>query len=196
MIKKYYLCDILTGLEIILALALFIKAVTKNFSDSALWIFVAAELADAADGPCARKWPYPERFNKCFHRRYVKQIEHASDIFLLVSCMIYLYLFPNFFISCISTFGGAIIIAFCIVVELIIRDLRKPYYWLTVDKDKRIRQLILIRRYAYLTGIAISVALLIFSTSYPLIVKITFCLLGIDIGVILFLAKPDRAKNP
>ncbi len=197
MFRKYlcYLGDTLTGSEIALALALFLMAVFQRFSNAALWIFVLAELCDAADGPCARKWPYTDNKPR-LRRTYVTQIEHGSDIFLLASCMLYLLRYPNPLINQITLGGGVFVIFFCIVIEGLIRTVRSLDDLSIDTRSTVIRRYILIRRYVYLAGIAVGVALLIFSTTYPLPVKLIFCAIGIIAGFVIYKLKPDRAHNP
>ena len=58
--RKYHLADVLTSLETLCAVILIGFAIGNVPVDYALWVFAAAELCDAFDGICARRWPYPD----------------------------------------------------------------------------------------------------------------------------------------
>lgn len=88
--KKYHLGDLLSATEIALTLLIIVLTCVGTSADIVIWIFVAAELCDAFDGPCARRWPYPKDGKKRWWRTHVQAIEHISDIALLVVTAVYL----------------------------------------------------------------------------------------------------------
>ena len=185
MIKKYHLADIFTLLEIILACTLIGVTFLHVSANYVIWIFVAGELCDAIDGPCARRFPYPDDSKYRWWRqpRTVQAIEHVSDI-LLISALAFYLMTQGGIICYITTIGSFIVFAYCMLTE----------FWLqTTDTNQKSRlRAIRCRRYVYLTGIAIGIAELIFCTTWHLYIKIGSCIIGLIIGVMLIIAKWNR----
>lgn len=186
--KKYHLADALTALEIIMAAILISMTVYRSPPELALLVFVTGELCDAFDGICARKWPYPNDGKNRWWRvpNRVQVIEHISDITLIVACACYLLTRPGY-VSFVTLLFAPIIIGICVVIERYLRTTN-----LTAEQRKRI---IRRRRYVYLTGIAIGIALLICSTSWSPALKRNLCGVGIIVGIGLALYKWDRLRE-
>ncbi len=204
--KKYHLADALTVIEIIMAFILIGMTIHPVPADIAIWFFVIGELADAFDGPCARRWPYPDDGKKRWWRvpKTVKRIEHLSDIFIAVSCMFYLLSQPEnitfrilnhtFIVSECAMNLGLFTIICCAFLEIIIRILRhqdeSAFFYV-------IKGIILTRRLFYaFVSIGGGVFLLIMATSWSYRVKLTAVFAGVIAGLLLLLYKFDRATDP
>lgn len=185
MVRKYHLCDLFTLLEVILTCTLIVMTVLHVSPDYAIWVFVAGELCDAIDGPCARRWPYPDDSKKRWWRlpHVVQAIEHISDILLIGSLALYLLFQPGLF-HYLTLYGSLAIALICLVVQYLL--FTKPY-----SSAKR-KSLTLLRRRFYLVGIIIGIAELIFCTTWALPLKIGACILGLIAGVIILIAKWNR----
>lgn len=185
MIKKYHLCDLFTLLELVLACTLTVMAFQHASPDHALWVFIGGELCDALDGPCARRWPYPDDGKRRFWRspRLVQITEHVSDILLIGALAFYLIGRGGIFYYT-TLLGSCIILIFCLIVE----DLLRCH---TYTLQRR-RLIIRIRRYVYLSGIAIGLAELIFCTSWILPLKLGACLFALIVAILLIIFKWNR----
>lgn len=191
--KLYYLADALTLCEVIAGFILLGMTFTKMPAEYAIWAFVLGELCDAFDGPCARRWSYPNDGKARWWRVHVKTIEHLSDIFLAIACMVYLFFgTSNPDIACCAVCLGTTIIVICSSVELIL-----IYVGEDILGVKLTTCLILVRRWIYVfSGIAGGILLLIFATSWPPVGKLGACGIGISIGLGLLIYKLDRALKP
>lgn len=193
--KTYHLADALTLSEVIAGVILLGMAILRTPADYAIWVFVAGELCDAFDGVCARRWPYPNDGKKRWWRTYVVQIEHLSDIFIAVVCMIYLTCSTNEAVATGAFILGITIIAICSGVEIIQHLPESPDS--SNATEKLMDNLILIRRWIYaFAGIGGGVFLLIMATSWHIITKLSAITIGISIGVALLIYKQDRALKP
>lgn len=193
--KSYHLADALTLSEIIAGVILLGMAFLRTPADYGIWVFVAGELCDAFDGVCARRWPYPDDGKTRWWRTYVTQIEHLSDIFIAIACMIYLIRSQQPLIVSGTLMLGITIIAICTCVEIIVR-LSKATNPSDIEQ-KYVGCIILIRRWIYaFGGIGGGIYLLIMATSWLPLTKLGTIIIGIDIGVILLIYKLDRALKP
>lgn len=189
--KKYYLADALTLCEIIAGVILLGMAWWKvPIADCALWVFVLGELCDAFDGICARRWPYPNDGKKRWWRTYVTQIEHLSDIFIAVACMIFLMGCPVVARKA-SVLGGVVILC-CVAIELVVKGMRARGV-----AEAQIAHSIVVRRLFYvLCGVGGGILLLIEATSWPAIAKLCAVGLEVIVGIGLLILKQDRAFKP
>lgn len=189
--KSYHLADALTLGEVIAGVILLGMAIFRATANYAIWVFVAGELCDAFDGPCARRWPYPNDGRKRWWRTYVTQIEHLTDIFIAVACMIYLMRCNNPTVAAGALALGYIVIVICATIELIIRRIG------AISDAVNLDWLILARRWFYaFGGIGGGVLLLITAASWAPAVKLCAIISGIGIGLVLFIYKLDRALKP
>lgn len=203
--RKYHLADALTAFEVIMAIILLGMAFYRVSADLAIWVFVLGELADALDGPCARRWPYPDDSKIRWWRTHVKAIEHISDIFIATVCMLYLLLQPAsatfdlfwwgpFEVSSGAMILGTFIIVICILSEVAIRVLRSNG---SAQDHKHADSIILVRRWIYaFIGLGGGIFLLISATSWSLKTKLTAVFAGAVIGMLLLYCKLDRATDP
>lgn len=205
--KKYHLADALTAFEVMMAFTLIGMAFFQVPADTAIWVFVAGELADAFDGPCARRWPYPNDGKYRWWRvpATVKRIEHFSDIFIATSCMFYLIRIPSDSIIYIHQQAipipicalclGIFIIVFCLLIEAVVHQLRHPDSF--TRAAGKITALILIRRLVYaFVGIGGGVLLLIMATPWNSYIKHNLILASIAAAALLLWYKLDRATDP
>lgn len=187
--RLYYLADVLTLCEVIAGFALLGMAFTKAPAEYALWLFVFGELCDAFDGPCARRWKYPNDGKVRWWRVHVKTIEHLSDIFIAVACMIYLMFGSRPAITKGALQLGISIIVYCAATELLLHDKQLT----SLQHDR----LILIRRWIYaFVGLGGGIFLLIVATSWSPVIKFIAICAGLITGLVLLIYKLDRALHP
>lgn len=186
----YYLADLFTLTEAILSIVLFMMAVVGAPVDHALWVFVAGELCDAVDGPCARRWHYPNDGKSRWWRTYNVEIDQISDIMLAIACGVYLIWRVSWSLGSLLLFG---IGAFCLAVQLHLyyydHDLRafRAHYYIYHDR------LILFRRRFYvITGVGGAIALLVWYTEWLLQVKIIITAIGLACGFVIWIFKRNR----
>lgn len=191
-VRKYHLADVLTTIEIIMAVTITGMIFFKVSANWVIWAFVIGELCDAFDGICARRWPYPDDGKHRWWRvpSTVQAIEHISDICLLSACSAFLIFHTNRLIRASTIVGTVAIAAICIIVELQIQT--DEFYTLQPERTKEV---ILWRRKVYLAGIALGVVFLIFATSWHWLIKIGCCLIGIRVGLYLRRKKRDRLDD-
>lgn len=191
--KKYHLADLFTLLEVILAIALFIAAVSNAPVEWALYIFVAGELCDAVDGPCARRWHYPDDGKYRWWREYNSETDQASDILLAISCGVYLIWRVSVFWG-IALLGG--IGLFCLAIQCYIFRYDHIRHTFVCRDNPHIDDIVLFRRHIYvIAGIGGAIALMVWSTSWPLIIKRILMIVGIICGLILLKLKWNRWKE-
>ena len=210
--KKYHIADVLTLSEAILAVILTICAMLNVSADYAIWVFAAAELCDAFDGICARRWPYPNDGKVRWWRQYASEIDELTDIMVGLACLLFVGLRVN------PSFSLLVLVCALIVgigVQVIVKwTTTKPYLeryglqplanWLNhrstfirlatwFDTHPRTQLvIILLRRYLYVTAIFLLVIQLIFATTWAFYVQISANILLALIGMALCYIKLDR----
>lgn len=195
--KKYHLADLFTLLEVILACTLLIMAFLGTPADYALWVFVAGELCDAFDGPCARRWHYPNDGKYRWWRRYNVEIDQISDIMLAFACGIYLIWRVSVSFGCILLFG---IGAYCLITQLYLYEFNRISHRFiprrTISAAER-HSHVIVRRLIYaIMGIGGAIVLLISATSWEFRTKIIVCALGAIIALpVLLIFKRPRTKS-
>lgn len=187
---KYHIADLFTVSEVILAGILMWMTIANISADYAIWVFVAGELCDALDGPCARRWHYPDDGRYRWWRHYNSEIDQLSDIVLAVACGLYL-------IFRVHTFGGCCLLlgigAFCLIVQYMLYGYDTNQHRFYRRDLPYSTELVLFRRKVYVFGgIGGAIALLIWATSWPAQLKFSLALVGIGIG--LYLAKKKRNR--
>lgn len=190
MIKKYHLCDLFTLLEVLLACTLLLMAIMHIPPDYALWVFVAGELCDAVDGPCARRWHYPDDGKRRWWRQHNTELDQISDICLAIACAYYL-------VFELKSSIAAILIAVIGIVALLVQDsVYSGTSPLTITNPPLAKKIALFRRYLYVFGgIGGAIAILVWNTSWTIVTKITLSAIGIVIGILLVLLKRNRLKD-
>lgn len=191
--KKYHLADCFTLLETILAIALFIMAFCGATAEQALWVFVAGELCDAIDGPCARKWHYPDDGKYRWWRYYNSEIDQISDILLAIGCGVFIIWRVNAFWGITLTAGLGI---FCTVIQCYLYRYNPELHMFICRDIPKAEDIILFRRHTYvIAGIGGAIALLVWSTEWALSVKRSLTIAGIICGLILLFLKWNRWKE-
>lgn len=192
-----YLADILTFSRFILSIVLFGLAFTGGSVESALVIFLVAELTDAFDGTCACKWPFPK--NKCpKYRKYAAIYDMIADVLLAAAQILFVTLRINLV-------AGITIIIFyiliCGTVELIVYgklfghpDNCTPHS-LARKNFPLAKKIILARRYLYIACLGVSSVLMLFATSWPGPVKYGLLVLGCIILVFAWFFLSQRRHN-
>ena len=95
-----YLADILTFSRLILASVLLVLAFVGCPAENAFIIFLVAELTDAFDGTCARKWPFPKNKTPKY-RKYAAKFDMAADVLLAGAQVLFLTLQVNWIVGLI-----------------------------------------------------------------------------------------------
>lgn len=181
--KKYHIADLLTLSEGVLALFLVGLAFFENSSDLALWCFLIAELCDAFDGICARKFHYPNDGKYRWWRVHASFLDQLTDILAGSAALIYISLRVNLKLG-LTGFALALVVG--LAVQII------AYSKFTRHHPRLKLGLILARRYFYLGGVAAGAIVLLFQTSWTKTVKITILVLGLIVGLILAVVKLNR----
>ena len=89
-----YLADLLTLTRLILAIILYVLSFIGGSHESAFTIFLVAEMTDAFDGTCARKWPFPKDKTPKY-RKYASKYDMFSDVLLTGAQVLFLTLRVN-----------------------------------------------------------------------------------------------------
>lgn len=188
--RKYYIADLLTLSEVILAGILLWMTIFNVHADYALWVFVAGELCDALDGPCARRWHYPDDGKYRWWRHYNSEIDQISDILLAVACGLYLIFRVNPIGGCLLLLG---IGTFCVIVQYKLYGYDRDTHRFRRKNYIYAEQLILFRRKVYVfIGIGGTIALLVWATSWSIYVKVGLALVGIVAGIYIANKKRNR----
>ncbi len=189
--KKYHLADFFTLLEAVLAIVLLIMAICGAKAEQTLWVFVAGEICDAVDGPCARRWHYPDDGKYRWWRQYNSEIDQITDIMLAISCGVYL-------IWRISAFWGVALLGgigiFCLAIQCYVYRYDSATHRLVYRENRaNAEDIVLFRRHVYvIAGVGGAIALLVWSTEWLLIVKRVLTIVGVICGLVLLKLKWDR----
>ena len=168
-----YLADILTLLRIELGLALLGMAVVGGAPEMAFVVFVVAELTDAFDGTCAKKWPFA-RGKEPKYRKYAAKYDMLADILVVGALLLFVVLRVNMVVGLIL--GGYLVLS-AILGDLVVYgkilghpdDCRKKS--LMRQNFDLAKKVILARRYLYVICLVVLGLMVLFATSWPNIVK-------------------------
>lgn len=192
-----YLADILTLSRFILAFTIWFLALFGGSPDAAFVLFVLAELTDAFDGTCARKWPF-KKGQEPAYRQYAVKYDMLADAFLWFVTIFYLIMQLN------HTVGMAILsitIILCGVVEIIVygKLFGHPDDCTKNSLCKRnfplAKKLVMGRRYFYLLTIIVAAAWMLAAASWGLAVKISLLVIGLGIGIFLWCFLKQRRQH-
>lgn len=195
--KKYHIADLLTFLEVVLALAMTIKGLPP---EAVFFMFAIGELCDAFDGICARRWHYPDDGKKRWWRKWAPELDQGSDIALLVAgvyCLSSRYDWITGVTLLMVTFFGTIEIITAdanVFNGLIFRIFNAESYNPEDDYSglSYAKCLRLFRRYIYLGCIAVVLFLMLNGTKWANGVKVAIIVIAIIAGVVLLFVKRDR----
>ena len=193
-----YLADILTLTRFVLALAIFYGCVMHHGStEAALIMFLVAELTDAFDGTCARKWPFPK--NKIpKYRKFASKYDMIADVLLAAAMVLFLTFRIDF------TVGVAFItyyIGVCGLIELVVYgkffghpdDFAKNSL---MDKNFNLaRKIILVRRYGHALCLGIISVIVLFSTRWSDATKYILLIVGCLFLVFAWFFLKQRREN-
>lgn len=192
-----YLADLLTSIRVILGLVLLVLAFTGGAPETAFIIFIIAELTDAFDGTCARKWPFPKDKTPKY-RKYAAQFDMVSDVLLAGAQVLFCTLQVNLVV-------GLAVIAYymfaCFPLEWIIYGKMFGHpdnctkNSLTNRNFPLAKKIVLTRRYLYTICIGIVNAFILFATSWPMPVKIGLFAFGCSIFVFAWFFLRQRRQN-
>lgn len=193
-----YLADILTSIRFILALALIYGCVMHSGGpEAAFIIFLVAELTDAFDGTCARKWPFPKDKTPKY-RKYAAKFDMVSDVLLAGAQVLFLTFRVNWTIGlviiiyyAISSIGGDLLVYGKLMGHP--DDCTKNS--LAQKNFPVAKKIILTRRYLYTICLGVTNALILFATSWPEPVKWGLFAFGCLIFVFMWFFLKQRRQN-
>ena len=193
-----YLADVLTLSRLILALALLYGCVMHSGGPKAAFIiFIIAELTDAFDGTCARKWPFPKDKTPKY-RKYAAKFDMAADVTLAGAQVLFLTLRINWVVGLIfivyyllSAIGGDLLVYGKILGHP--DDCTK--HSLARRNFPLAKKIILARRYIYTIILGIVNAIILFATNWPDPVKYSLFIFGCLIFVFVWFFLRQRRHN-
>ena len=192
-----YFADILTLSRLILAIALLVLSFVGAPAEAAFVIFLAAELTDAFDGTCARKWPFPKNKTPKY-RQYAAQFDMVSDILLTAAQVLFMTLQINWVLGVIiicyyviSSVGGDLLAYGKLLGHP--DDCKKNS--LTHRNFALAKKIILTRRYIYTICLGIVNAVILFATNWPEPVKYGLFAFGCSIFVFIWFFLRQRRQN-
>lgn len=192
-----YLADILTLLRLILASVICILAFIGGSADVVLIIFLLAELTDAFDGTCARKWPF-EKGKEPKYRRFAAKTDMIIDAFLWFSTALFVATQLN------CPLGASILLIMTTTAGIIELAVYGKFFGHPDDCAKNslcqrnfplAKKIILARRAFYLITIIILAAYLLISASWGLHTKIIILIICLAVGVFLWFFLRQRRHN-
>lgn len=192
-----YLADILTLSRLIIAIVIFILALTGGAPEVVFILFIIAELTDAFDGTCARKWPFPKNKTPKY-RKYAAIFDMVADVALAGFQVIFVILQINqplglaiIIYELVSSIGGDLLVYGkilghpdnCTKNSLASRNF--PFA----------KKIILTRRYIYTLCIGFVNAVILFATNWPDPVKYGLFAFGCSIFVFAWFFLRQRRQN-
>lgn len=192
-----YLADLLTLTRLILAVTLLVLDITGTPAEVAFIIFIIAELTDAFDGTCARKWPfYKNKTPK--YRKHAAKFDMFADVILYGAQILFVINQVNRPVGLaiatyylISSTGGDLIFYGRILGHP--DDCTKNS--LVQRNFPLAKKIILARRYINATLLGIVSAIILFATNWPLPVKIGLLIFGCLIYVFVWFFLAQRRQN-
>ncbi len=192
-----YLADILTLSRLIIAIVIFILALTGGAPEVVFILFIIAELTDAFDGTCARKWPFPKNKTPKY-RKYAAIFDMVADVALAGFQVIFVILQINqplglaiIIYELVSSIGGDLLVYGkilghpdnCTKNSLVSRNFPLA------------KKIILTRRYIYTLCIGFVNAVILFATNWPDPVKYGLFAFGCSIFVFAWFFLRQRRQN-
>ena len=192
-----YLADILTLSRLIIAFIIFILALTGGVPEVVFILFIIAELTDAFDGTCARKWPFPKNKTPKY-RKYAALFDMVSDVALAGFQVIFVILQINqplglaiIIYELVSSIGGDLLV----YGKILGHPDNCTKNSLTSRNFPLAKKIILTRRYIYTLCIGFVNAVILFATSWPDPVKYGLFAFGCSIFVFAWFFLRQRRQN-
>ena len=192
-----YLADILTSTRFIIAITIFILALTGGTPEVVFILFIIAELTDAFDGTCARKWPFPKNKTPKY-RKYAAVFDMVSDVALAGFQVIFVILQINqpvglaiIIYELISSIGGDLLV----YGKLFGHPDNFTKNSLAARNFPLAKKIILTRRYIYTLCIGFVNAIILFATNWPDPVKYVLFAFGCSIFVFAWFFLRQRRQN-
>ena len=192
-----YLADILTLSRLIIAIVIFILALTGGAPEVVFILFIIAELTDAFDGTCARKWPFPKNKTPKY-RKYAAIFDMVADVALAGFQVIFVILQINqplglaiIIYELVSSIGGDLLV-YGKILGHPDNCTKKPLASRNFPLAKKI---ILTRRYIYTLCIGFVNAVILFATNWPDPVKYGLFAFGCSIFVFAWFFLRQRRQN-
>lgn len=194
---KKYIADILVLIRIILATALIVMAFAGGEAGTGFLLFVFGELADAFDGTCATKWPFPK--NKApKYRRYASKYDIYADMLLGIGMALFFIFQVNFvagWIICGSFAALAIIIDSIVYGKIIGHPDDYKSWSLMAHNFKLAKYLVLARRRLYVTLIGLIAIWTLYASNWDITIKITLTVISAVIATWLWFFLAQRRNN-
>lgn len=192
-----YLADILTLSRFLLALTIWLLALVGGPVEVVLFLFLIAELTDAFDGTCSRKWPF-KKGEEPAYRKYAAKYDMITDALLWFTMVFYAAYRINLLI------GGLVFlitVIICLIVELIIYgklfghpdDCKKNS--LCKKNFPLAKKIILARRFFYLLTIVFIAIWMLVVSKFSLCAKIIILSICLLVGIFLWFFLKQRRKN-
>ena len=192
-----YLADILTSSRFIIAIIIFILALTGGAPEVVFILFIIAELTDAFDGTCARKWPFPKNKTPKY-RKYAALFDMVSDVALAGFQVIFVILQINqplglviIIYELVSSIGGDLLV----YGKILGHPDNCTKNSLASRNFPLAKKIILTRRYIYTLCIGFVNAVILFATSWPDPVKYGLFAFGCSIFVFAWFFLRQRRQN-
>ncbi|MDO5480989.1 MAG: hypothetical protein Q4F60_01420 [Candidatus Saccharibacteria bacterium] len=190
--KKYYIADFLTILELILTVVIFYLGLRPDISTGvASFVILAAELCDAFDGIAARTWRYPDEPGKYPWRKYATIYDILSDILLIGVTLWYIVTvaLPQSDLWAMFLFWNLVLIGVLAAasVEFITIEMTQRGEKARADKIAVWR-----RRIIYVPAVVITIVWPLFTSGWGFWCNMAILILYVMIGVAIFRLKQDR----
>ena len=192
-----YLADILTLSRLIIACIMLALDIIGAPAEIIFILFIIAELTDAFDGTCARKWPFPKDKTPRY-RKYAAKFDMFADVILCGAQILYVINQINqplglaiavYYV--VSSIGGDLLVYGKILGhpdDCTKNSLAKKNFPLA-------KKIILARRYLYATCLGIVNVVILFATTWPLLVKIGLFVFGCLIYLFVWFFLRQRRHN-
>ena len=192
-----YLADILTLSRLIIAIVIFILALTGGAPEVVFILFIIAELTDAFDGTCARKWPFPKNKTPKY-RKYAAIFDMVADVALAGFQVIFVILQINqplglaiIIYELVSSIGGDLLV----YGKILGHPDNCTKNSLASRNFPLAKKIILTRRYIYTLCIGFVNAVILFATNWPDPVKYGLFAFGCSIFVFSCFFLRQRRQN-
>lgn len=192
-----YLADILTLSRLIIACIMLVLDIIGAPAEVIFILFIIAELTDAFDGTCARKWPFPKNKTPKY-RKYAAKFDMFADVILCGAQVLYVINQVNRPVGLaiaiyyvISSIGGDLLVYGKILGhpdDCTKNSLMKKNFPLA-------KKIILTRRYLYALCLGLVNIIILFATSWPLPVKISLFIFGCSIYLFVWFFLRQRRHN-